>query len=429
MRILTDKSGQATVFMAVFMGLIALGFLAFALDAGLLFRQRRMAQGAADSAAVAAANELTVGNTSNEQAVANAVAKLNGFDTTLSTNPATVTLVTPSAGTFKGSTYVQVTVSKPIHTYLLAAFNHTMSTVTVSAQSIAGGGNGSQTVICLGGGTGQDLNVSGGSSLSVPSGGIVVNSNASNAITVNGSSTLGALTLGTVSTTWDNSSNIYGSGSITSSTTIVQGITSTCSPVLPPVPTYSSCVADPGTSNAAVTVGPSSSTGTICYTSLSVGANGRVETMNPGIYVITGTLHFMSGANGHSNLGGNGVFFYLPSTASLQIDSGATVNLVAGGEKESGGSTAPDLGSYDGILLYQATGNATGVSLQGGSSTYIQGSIYAPSAAMTVSNGSGATSIGGIYATSLTVTGGSSLIANSTSNEGTLVTTYPKLVQ
>ncbi len=429
MKIFTDKSGQATVFVAVFMGLIALGFLAFALDAGLLFRQRRMAQSAADAAAVAAANELTVGNTSNEQTVANAIAQMNGFDTTLSTNPATVTLVTPSTGTFKGSTYVEVTVSKPIHTYLLAAFNHTMATVTVSAQSIAGGGNGSQTVVCLGGGTGQDLNVSGGSSLSVPSGGIVVDSNGSNAITVNGSSTLGALTLGTVSSNWDNSSNIYGSGSITSSTTIVQGITSTCAPVLPPVPTYSSCVADPGTSSSPVTVGPSSSSGTICYTSLAVGANGRVETLNPGVYVITGVLHFMSGANGHSNLGGNGVFFYLPSGASLQIDSGAVVNLVAGGTKESGGSTAPDLGSYDGVLLYQASGNATAVSLQGGSTAYMQGSFYAPSAAITVSNGSGATSIGGIYAQTLTVTGGSSLTANSTSNEGTLVTTYPKLVQ
>jgi len=424
----TGESGQATVIMAIFMGLIALGFLAFALDAGLLFRQRRMAQSAADAVSVAAANELTVGDTANEQSIANAVAKLNGFDTTLSTNPATVTLVTPSSGNFTGSTYVTVTVSKPIKTYLLAAFNHSMATMTVSAQSTAGGGNGSQTVVCLGG-TGQDLNVSGGSSLSVPAGGIVINSDASNALTVNGSSTLSALTLGTVSSTWDNSSNIYGSGSISSGTKIVQGITSTCSPNLPPVPTYSSCVADPGTSNVAVTVGPSSSSGTICYTSLAVGANGRVETLNPGIYVITGTLHFMSGANGHSNLGGNGVFFYLTSTANLQVDGGANINLTAGGATESGGGTAPDLGAYDGILLYQATGNTTALSLQGGSSTYLEGSLYAPSASMTISNGSGATSIGGIYAQTLTVTGGSSLTAIETTNEGTLVTTYPKLVQ
>ncbi|HXB63168.1 MAG TPA: pilus assembly protein TadG-related protein [Acidobacteriaceae bacterium] len=429
MRRLSGESGQATIFMVIFMGLIALGFMAFALDAGLLFRQRRMAQAAADAVAYAAANELVVGDTTSEQSVANAVAKLNGFDTTLATNPATVTLATPSSGTFSGSAYVQATVSKPIKTYLLAAFNHSMSTMTVSAQATAGGGNSSQTIICLGGGTGQDLAVAGGATLSVPSGGIVVNSSSSNAITVHGSSTLNALTLGTVSSDWNNSSNIYGSGSITSSTNIVQGITSTCSPTLPPVPTYSSCVADPGTSNAAVTVGPSSSSGTVCYTSLTVGGNGRVETLNPGIYVITGTLNFASGANGHSNIGGNGVFFYLPSTANLVISSGANVNLVAGGATESGGGTAPDLGAYDGILLYQASGNTTGITINGGSTTYMQGAVYAPSAAVTVSNGSGATSIGGIYAQSLTVSGNSNLTVVPTTNEGGLVITYPKLVQ
>lgn len=429
MRMSSDESGQATVFVVIFMALIALGFLAFALDAGLLFRQKRMAQSAADAAATAAANELVVGDTTNEQSVADAVAKLNGFDTTLSTNPATVTLTTPSSGNFTGSAYVQATVSKPIKTYLLAAFNHSMATMTVGAQAIAGGGNGSQTVICLGGGTGQDLAVITGSTLSVPSGGIVVNSSSSNALTVNGSSTLSAQTLGTVSSDWDNSSNIYGSGSITSTTNIVQGITSTCSPTLPAAPTHSTCVADPGTSNAPVTVGPSSSSGTVCYTSLTVGGNGRVETLNPGIYVITGVLHFESGANGHSNIGGNGVFFYLPSGASLLTDGGAVVNLVAGGATESGGSTAPDLGVYDGIIIYQASGNATAISLQGGSTSYMEGALYAPSAAVTVSNGSGATSIGGIYAKSLTVSGSSNLTVVPTTNEGGLVITYPKLVQ
>ena len=82
-----------------------------------------MAQSAAQAAAVAAAEEVGYGNTANEQAVANAVAKLNGFDTTLATNPATVTLTTPAAGNFTGS-YVQATVSMPIHTTFLGAFAH-----------------------------------------------------------------------------------------------------------------------------------------------------------------------------------------------------------------------------------------------------------------------------------------------------------------
>ena len=119
---LRDESGQTLVFVAFFMGLLALGFVAFALDVGALFREKRMAQSAAQAAAVAAAEEVGYGNTANEQAVANAMAKLNGFDTTLATNPATVTLTAPATGNFTGS-YVQATVSMPIHTTFLGAFS------------------------------------------------------------------------------------------------------------------------------------------------------------------------------------------------------------------------------------------------------------------------------------------------------------------
>ena len=104
--LLREESGQTVLFVALFLGLVALGFIAFALDAGVLFRAKRMAESAAQAAAVAAAEQMGVNNASNEQAVANGMAKLNGFDTTLSTNPATVTLTTPSTGNFTGS-YVQ----------------------------------------------------------------------------------------------------------------------------------------------------------------------------------------------------------------------------------------------------------------------------------------------------------------------------------
>jgi len=88
---------------------------------------------------VAAAEEVGYGNTANKQAVANAMAKLNGFDTTLASNPATVTLTTPASGNFTGSIYVQATVSMPIHTTFLGAFAHGMVTMPVSATAIAGG--------------------------------------------------------------------------------------------------------------------------------------------------------------------------------------------------------------------------------------------------------------------------------------------------
>jgi hypothetical protein len=152
--------------------------------------------------------------------------------------------------------------------------------------------------------------------------------------------------------------------------------------------------------------------------------------LNPGIYVISnGELHFESGSGGHSNLGGNGVFFYLLGTASLVIDNGANVNLVAGGATESGGASAPTVGSYNGIVIYQASGDTAAMSLQGGSSSYVNGAIYAPSAPLTIGNGSGATVEGGIVASTLTMNGGGTLTAIADTNEGSLSTGSAKLVQ
>jgi hypothetical protein len=205
-----------------------------------------------------------------------------------------------------------------------------------------------------------------------------------------------------------------------------------CAPAVPAAITPTGCVADPtngGSSGSAITISPG------CYNSLVVGGNGRVVTLNPGIYVITGNLHFESGANGYSNLGGNGVFIYLTSTGSLTIDNGANVNLVAGGGTESsadGGGTAPSVGAgYDGIAIYQASGNTTPVTIQGGSNSYIGGAIYAPSAPMSVGNGSAMTyPVGGIYATSLTMVGGTTLSITQDSNEGSVsMGGSPKLLQ
>jgi Flp pilus assembly protein TadG len=430
MKLFQDEGGQSTIIAAAFMGLVAMGFLAFALDVGMLSRQKRMAQAAADAAALAAAEEVSAGASSNEQTVANAIAKMNGFDTTLSTNPATVTLSTPSSGNYSGSSYVQATVSRPVPTMFLRAFRSSWATMTVSATSIAGGSQTSQTCVCLEGTSGEVLNLSNNAKLNATSCGLVDNSTSSNALGIVGSATLTALTLGTVSSNWNNSSNINNGGSIASSTDIVQGITSTCGPTMPTAPTYSSCVADPGGSYGTFTWGPASASSVVCYNALTVGANGSTCTLNPGIYVINGgELHFESGANSHSNLGGNGVFFYLTGSASLVIDNGANVNLVAGGATESGGGTAPTVGSYNGIVVYQAAADTQTVQIQGGSSTFMNGALYAPGANIDMANGSGGTIEGGIVASSLTMAGGAILNATTDTNEGSLSIGSPKMVQ
>ncbi len=115
------ESGQTTVMMALFMATFLLGFVAIAVDVQVLFHSKRQAQAAADAAAMAAAEEVNNG-TAAEQAAANAMAKLNGFDTTLAINPATVTLGVPSGGNYSGSSsYIQAVVSQPISAFFARA--------------------------------------------------------------------------------------------------------------------------------------------------------------------------------------------------------------------------------------------------------------------------------------------------------------------
>jgi hypothetical protein len=428
MKDLRDESGQTVVLVAVFLGLLALGFVAFALDAGALFREQRMAQSAAQAAAVAAAEEIGNGDSANEQAIANAMATLNGFNTSLATNPATVTLTTPTTGNFVGS-YVQATVRMPIHTYFLGAFAHGMATVPVSATAIAGGGISSKTCVCVNG----DISISNGATVNATNCGLYNNSSSAGSIAVTGGSTINALFLGGASTGWY--PGITGNGDTINVPTIVQGASQQCSSILPAAPSYSSCAADPGGSYGTFIWGPANASSTICYKALTVGANGSTCTLNPGIYVITtGELHFESGAGGYSNLGGNGVFFYLTGTASLVVDNGANVNLVSGGATESahnGGGAAPVVGAYDGIVIFQDPNDTAAMSFEGGSSTYMNGGILAPNAAVTIGNGSGSTIEGGIDAASLTVNGGGvvNAIVNTTESSLTIYSPDPKLVQ
>jgi Putative Flp pilus-assembly TadE/G-like len=425
MRLLKDEDGQSVVVVAVFLAVVGLGFIGFALDTGNLMREKRMAQSAADAAAVAAAEEVYSGRSANKQTVANAVAKLNGFDTTLATNPATVTFPTPT-GSFSGA--IAVNVSMPIQTFFLGAFSSRFATQVVSATGTAGGGTISQTCVCLDGTSGQTLTLSNNATLNASGCGVIDNSNSSSSVGLTGGSTLTAISMGLWSTTWTSASNVN-NGATTGSTTIVEPAPK-CTPTLPAAPTYSSCVADPGGSYGTFTFGPASSSGTICYQNLTVGANGSTCTLNPGIYVITGTLHFESGANGHSNLGGNGVLFYLAGNANVVIDNGANLNLVAGNSAILGGGTAPDLGVYDGIAIYQASGNTSALSIQGGSSSYINGALYAPSATVSLANGSSMTyPIGGIVASSLNMAGGGTLNITNDTNEGSMTIGNAKLVQ
>lgn len=428
------ERGQATALMALFLAILLTGFLGFALDVGYFFREKRMAQAAADAAALAAAEEQSYGNTQAQmQAAANAAATLNGFNTGLATNPATVTLTTPSTGFYSTggsssvpSAYLQATVSQPIHGLFYSAFKGVSMSVNVTAAAIAGIGSGStSSCVCLEGGSGETLNLSNAAKLTATGCGVAVNSTSSNAVGVVGGSTLTAAMLGIASTSWTQASNVNNGGSIASGTKVVTSYSPSCAPTMPTAPTYSTCSADPinsvGGGGVTYTVGPGSTYGstyngnTVCYNGLTVGANGDTVTLNSGIYVINGgTLHFESGGN----KGGAGVMFYLMNGASLSIDNGANINL-----------TAPTSGTYNGVLVYQSQSDSSTLSIQGGSSAVMSGALLAPGAGISLGNGSGSQVTAAIVAQSLTMNGGGTLTASNTANIGSMGQGSPRLTQ
>jgi len=430
-----SEEGQATVVMTLFLAGFLLGFVALGLDVNNIFRERRMAQAAADAAAIAAGEEsptpATGTITASQQAAANAMATLNGFNTSAATNPATVTLSIPVGGSYAGSTsYVQAIVSQPVATNFMRMITH-KATFTVSARAVAGAGQNSPTCVCLTGTSGMDLNMSNNAALTPSSCGTTVDSSSSNAVQVIGGSTLSGLSLGIVSSTWSKASEVNNGGSISASTKVVTGLSTSCGPVVPAAPSYNSskCTADPlgnyGNGGSSYSVGPGSNysntqSGTlVCYNSLTVGTNSDAVNLNAGTYVINGgELHFESGANGISNTGGSGVFFYLVGNASLVIDNGANVNL-----------TAESSGAYSGILVFEDPGDSQAVSIQGGANTSFNGAIYAPDAAITLGNGSNNTIDAAIFAQTLTMTGGTTLASTAQANMGTMSTTVAKVTE
>jgi len=424
------EHGQTTVLMALFLGTFLFAFVALGIDLQFLFRAKRMAQSAADSAALAAAEEG--GATASGLTAAQAAARLNGFDTNAASNAATVTLNSPpTQGSYSSSSgYVEAIVKMPVRTFFMGVVNR-KATVLVGARAVAASGLTSPTCVCLEGGTGTDLSLANNSVLSATGCGITANSSSSNAVTLVTSATLSAQTLGTVSSNWYNSSNVSGNATITSSTRIVQGISTACHPTMPSAPSYDAtlCTADPqghhNASGSVYSVGPGTADSTtqngttVCYSSLDLGKNNNTVTLTPGIYVINGgSLHFWSSNSGYSNYGGNGVYFYLTNGASLTIDRGANVNL-----------TPPSSGTYSGIVVQQDSADTNTLSISEGSNTTFNGGIYAPSAAISIASGSGSTMNGPIVASSLSLDEGSSLTSTPVSNLGTMNYSVAKITE
>jgi len=395
---LRDRNGQALILAALCMPVV-LGFLGFALDVGLLTVEKRKAQAAADSAAVAGAAELNFGDYAS---AAQSAAALNGFTNgvngaTVKVNPSGTSTPSPLNGMYANQPgYVEVIVSQRTPTAFMGLFSQ--SSVKVSARAVATLGNAQNCIYVLKS-SGTTVSLDNNAQLTSPGCGMVANSSGSPAISVTGGANVTASTVEVAGSTYvDNS----GSKISPSALTGIVPVSDPLAYLTAPPYTASSCTADPlthyGNGGSSYSVGPGSAYSTtqagntVCYTSLSLGMNSDTVTVNPGIYVITGALSFASA----TTLGGNGVTFYLVGNGSVTIANGATLNL-----------SAPTTGTYNGILFYQDRSDAQAASIQGGATSTLQGILYFPDAALSIGNGTTLTFYTPIVASTLTIVGGS----------------------
>ncbi len=413
MRIRQGESGQMLVLVALSMTVL-LGFVALAVDVGLLFRAKRNMQIAADAAAVAGAMDYKY-NASilSAQSAGQAAATANGvtsaaFPPCPSTTLTCVTInVPPVNGPYAGTTgFVEAIVSQPTATIFMNISK--ISSVTVSARAVVGAGAISGCVWTLAK-SGTDISLSGSGTISAPNCSIYDDSSSSNALTLTGSGSITGKAIGI-----SGNYSVTGSGSL--HPTPVTGIAPAADPLAglapPTIPTgtcSSSCTQSfSGSSNNSI--GPGT------YNSISNTGSGTL-TLTPGNYIINGNLSNTGSGSLVLGAGNYTITGNFTDTGSGTLTIGADQTIVLGNLSLTGsgaltakgvtfytqGSStvtgsgsmdieAPTSGTYDGVLFYQDRSDTHTLAVTGSGSDKIQGILYAANAPVTLT-GSGSVNI------------------------------------
>jgi hypothetical protein len=390
-------------------GLLAL--VALGIDGGILQRERRLAQNAADAGAQAGAQEILRTQIQDTvYASARNEAARNGFADGV--NGVTVTVDTLATGqAFGGGKYVRVRVSKAISTIFSGALGR--SSVTVHAQAIGGIVPPSAScIVALDPSSKQTLMVQSGAQLTASGCGISVNSSNSDALDVRGT---GSVLDGTGAISVRGNYVVASGGTITN--TPQTGVAAAPDPMAyltmpapgpcsPPYNTVGYKVVQP---QRDTTLQPGVYCGGIKVGTVNV-------TFAPGMYWLMGGGMDI-GSAGH--LDGTGVTFI--NMNGPAADGGANkfgiINMQNNGTVVN--LSAMTTGPLAGILFYQdpSAGKAgqTYVNMiKSGVGTTFSGSLYFPTQDLTVESGGSITVNGGIVAqqilvqnnaTHLTVTG------------------------
>jgi len=355
----SSERGQAAVLLALAF-VILLASVGLAIDGGIVYTERRRAQNAADAAAMAGA--LAILNQGNPVPVAFARAADNGYDSNEMDNWVDVHWPPIHGPTAGDSSHIEVQIRArvdPVFSQLVfsGVLENTVTAIARARPPTAAPLVDGHALVGLSP-HGCAVAWAHGNNLSLIEGaGIFVNSddpdcalvaNGGNELVVNGG---GIYVVGG----WE----ISGNSSISPLPT--SGVSQVTQPLVQPPTCSTEAVVDSGA-------------GTISaghLTQLDI-QNGS-WTLGPGVYCIDNGMRL----NGGSVTGQN-VTFYVAGGA-VSWSGNATIRL-----------DAPDDGDYAGMLVYQDPTDADRMTLNGGSGSYIQGTIFAPGAEVQV-NGTGGT--------------------------------------
>jgi len=391
---LRSESGQVFVILVLVLGGL-IGFTALAIDGGMVFSERRRAQNAADSGALAAA--LAKAQSQNLHSAALNRTTSNGYETswgpcnpagvdcTLGTGPQWTVEVTnpPRVGDFAGHPeYIRVVIRTEVETSFAHMFFKEGLQTTVEAvsrvwppQNILPGYAlyGATKTECKGlwfSGTG-DTTINGGSVFS--------NSNADSMSCQSGvQDGSGAITVGPPPENIQvvGSFDLGGSGAV-DPLPVVEGAPQD---TLRPIPTPD-CSGLPDYGAKSVNAGKSATLDPGRYSSISFKAGASV-TLNPGMYCIYGTKGF-TGTGG--SITGTGVMIYMQD-GGFDLGGNSLVALAA--EDDSDVLVDPSDNDWMGMLVYTDPSNTNEVKLTGSTGTTYTGTIFAASADCTI-NGTG----------------------------------------
>ncbi len=453
-RILKDESGQVLVLTVLSMTVLV-GFLALAIDVGMLFRAKRNMQIAADAAAIAGALDYKYnGSITSAQAAAQTAATANGVTSTGTcpifdhTKTYVCINIPPVYGPNAGSSgFVEALISQPNQTIFMPMISHS-SLISVGARAVAGSGTSSACIWTLAK-SGKDISLTGSGSLTAKKCAIYDDSNASNALVLTGSGSVSAKAIGIVGGYSDT-----GSGSLTPNPP-----TTGIAPAADPLASLSAPTVTSGTCTGTVAAcNPSNSTtGSLVvppgnYTSISNTGTGTV-TLSGGNYVISGNLinsgtGSLSLGAGNYSIGGN---FSSTGSSSLTLwrrslhrrrqpkpyrlrssHRGRRELLHARQHhcyrKRQHGPYSADLGSERRSAVFPVRTDSQTMAITGSGGDVIQGIIYAPDASLTLSGSGSVNTSTDIIVDSLTVSGSGSItntnyavVTNSNSPLGKLV--------